>query len=561
MNDIRENKPFNNYNVSADKPNVPVSDSILTGFFANSMNGGHNKPILFKQVMAGEFHKEYRLQGNFKLLTPKTPTYQNLTLTFRTFFVPNVRVWENAEKYTSQKGGSSEIKISEIPNLGGKEITILDNVDDDARTPLQNTTAWRDSYISTYIPRLGRYGYKQSQNSQMPFYILPKVSVLPLRGYKAIFNEFLRNKEYDAELQEYKTDTVTTAEWKSYLPDNDGQIAPCYSRARRNNSYYSDYRTELQGFETAYPPTEMSADVALLNWAQWESKIAEARLQPEMANLTDAQVIAKLRGSKLLTEGKVQLISEKTITLNYAAVTQNANNAANNITTEFQTMGTQGAYSYTNVDLPLYAGMHFNEEGYIHVIATISADTVFEGGFDRLELNVTPLDQYRPELLEDKKDVLYEIECGTQTVFTTSDFDKVLGFKRKYSEYFKLPNIIAGDMTSNDYYEIDINQDIRFYSDEVVITQKTFQFFETDMRSFSDYQTVVRKNPWQDYTDLLINKNQAVKNNVEYNQDAPLPYVRIDGQNQCFFMGKVICIAQLPVDESIKNNYTTWGEH
>ena len=35
------------------------------------------------------------------------------------------------------------------------------------------------------------------------------MSILPIRGRVAIYNDFLRNKEYDEERQEYKGDTVT----------------------------------------------------------------------------------------------------------------------------------------------------------------------------------------------------------------------------------------------------------------------------------------------------------------------------------------------------------------
>lgn len=562
-NDIRENKPWTKSQIEQQKPNVPVSDSILTGYFANSMNGGHNKAIYFKQVMAGERHKEFRLQGNFKLLTPKTPTYQNLNITFRTYFVPNSRVWTNAEKYTAQKGGSSEIKITEIPNLGGKIIPwIIDN-DETEGTGLQNTTLWRDSYISTYIPRIGQFAKAQPGDPQQIFSELPKVSVLPLRGRKAIYNDFERNKEYDSPIFEYKGDEVSNQEWASYTPTIDQYYNECLMRAKRNDSYYTNYRTELQGFEDAYPPTEMSSDVALLNWAQWEMKIAETRSQAEDAQLNDWDVIAKIRGSKKLSEGKVQLIGERTVTLNYSAVTQNTNNNADDVSLEFKTIGTQGAYSYTQIDVPLYAGFEFVEEGYIHVIATISADSVFESGFDRLELNVTPLEQYRPDMLEDKKDVLYECETGTQGFTTANDYSKVIGFKRKYSEYFKLPNVIGGDLTSKDYLETQFYQNAYLIPDERVITQKTFQFFETDRNNFwdEDMGQIYETQPWKDYTDLLINKNQAVKNFVELYRDGQEPTVRVTGQNQCFFVGKCLCIAQLPIDESIKSNYTTWGEH
>lgn len=558
--DIRENKPWTKNQISNAKNNIPKSDTILSGYIAGSMNGGHNKVIAWKQVMAGERHKEYRLNASFKMITPKTPSYQNLYITFRTYFVPNIRVWTNAEKYTAQKGGASEIKIKEIPNLGGKTLPIIEG--DDVNLGLQNTTAWRDAYISSYIPRIGNFNTVTDPDTF--FGELPSVSVLPLRGRKAIYNDFERNKEYDTPLIEYKGDTVSDAEWQSYLPYNTDNVKSTFMRAKRNNSYYSDYRTELQGFEEVWFTDDLgntNDDAALLNWASWEMKIAEARSQAENAQANDWDIIAKIRGSKKLSEGKVQLLSTRTVALNYAAVTQNTNNNAPNITAEFRTIGTQGAYSYTNINLPLYAGMEFVEEGYIHVIATISADSVFESGFDRLELNVTPLDQYRPDMLEDKKDVLYECETGTMAFTSAQDYSRVIGFKRKYSEYFKLPNIISGDMLSDNYYEVSYREDTTTNIAEETDTQKTYQFFEKDRNVYFDSSTmqILYKNGWQDYTDLLINKNQAWKQTIETKPTED--FVRVVGQNQVFFLGKCVCVAELPIDDSIKNNYTTWGEH
>ena len=568
MKDIRENHPWTTDQVRNTKPNVAKTETILSGYIGNSMNGGHNKTIAWKQVMAGEKIKEYRLNASIKMLTPKTPSYQNLYMTIRTYFVPNSRVWTNAEKYTAQKGGSAEIKIKEIPNMGGKIIPTIQTDDQSQKILVCHTTAWRDCFASSYIPRIHLFGY-YDQGEQING-TLPKASILPLRGRIAIYNDFERNKEFDEEKQEYKGDTVSDAEWKSYIPQifepsSPGNYAGNYDyftmRAKANNSYYTDFRTELQGFEEAYPPSEMSADTALMNWAQWEMKIAEARSQAENAQANDWDIIAKIRGSKKLTEGKVQLIGRKTFNLNYSAVTQNSNSANMEVNVESRALGTQGAYSYTHVDIPLFAGFEFNEEGYIHIIATVEADNVFESGFDRLELNVTPLDQYRPDMLEDKKDVLYEIETGMQRAYNEVDFEKIIGFKRKYSEYFKLPNIIGGDMTNNNYYQAMHMDDMLIFEPIIVETQKTFQFFETDRNYYidTDEEVYLTKKPWKSYADLLINRNQAVKNKVivaPYGND-----INIDGQNQVFLIGKCNCIADLPIDSSIKDNYTTWGEH
>lgn len=560
--DINTNTPYTVNQVANTKPNVPKSDNLLVGFVAGSMNGGMNHTITYKKVMAGERHKEYKQQLKISTLTPLTPTYQNLTCTLRAYYVPNTRVWENAEKYTAQKGGSAENKITEIPNIGGKELwkAMLD--DDSGYVMSTQTTAWRDSFISSYIPRIGEF---ETDGIQI---IMPPISALPLRGRIAIYNDFERNKEYEPAAMEFNGDTVTDFEWQTYNPLDLRYKYINQMRAKRGNSYYSDYRTDIQGFEESYPPADMSSDKALITWASWEHKIAEARSQAENAQRNDWDIIAEIRGSAIATQGKVQLIGKRTFNLNYAAVTQNAyNNGTEDIT--FKVLGKQGAYSFTEVEVPLYAGMEFIEEGYVHIIATVSAETVFEKGIDRNLINVKALDEYRPDMLNEKQDVLYAMECGYGiTNHTINNFDEVIGFKRKYSEYFKLPNIIQGDMTNDNYYETFIDTNHNGYIDYdkgmEVITQKTYQFFEKDMfaleLSNGDY---VPKEIWKDYTDILLNRNQAIMNATSYYYDDENErhLVEVNGQNQIFYVGKSYCQAILPIDESIKSNYTEWGEH
>ena len=564
---INTNKPYTVNQISNEKPNTPRSDNELDGYIANSFNGGHNRTIAWKQVMAGERHKEYVMQLKIKTLTPLTPPMQNLKCTIRSYFVPNSRVWENAEKFTAQKGGTAEIKITEMPNIGGKRIPVIqDAVGDQTFTLLTNTTAWRDAFISSYIPRMGTM---EATGDTVDFdFALPKINVLPLRGRIAIYNDFERNKEYEAELVEYKTDNVSNAEWESYLPygTSTRKTAICNMRAKRENSYYTNYRTDIQGFEEAYPPTGMESDKSLITWAQWEHKIAEARSQAENAQRNDWDIIAELRGSQLLSEGKVQLIGEKVFNLNYASVTQNAYNNSEEVQNEkFKVLGQQGAYSYTEVTMPVYAGIEFKEEGYVHIIATVTAESVFESGIDRLELNVNALDQYRPDLLEQKHDVLYEIETGTNNI-VNMQVDKVVGFKRKFSEYFKLPNIIAGDMTNKNYYLTYQRQGETTEFDTTEIeTQKTYQFFEDDRNySVTPQGVLFAKKPWKDYTDLLINKNQAIMNEVFFGAnfiEQEGEYIEIKGEHQIYLVGKCILRADMPIDESIKSNFTVWGEH
>lgn len=116
-------------------------------------------------------------------------------------------------------------------------------------------------------------------------------------------------------------------------------------------------------------------------------------------------------------------------------------------------------------------------------------------------------------------------------------------------------------MTTENYYEAGeyIVNEYETTDNNGTETQKTFQYFEKDDRFTTANH---KKNIWQDYTDLLINKNQAIQNEIqtyhsaEYNQDI----LRIKGQNQIFFVGTHSALTSQPIDEKIKENFTEWGE-
>lgn len=555
------------------KPNVPNIDTVLSGHIGGSLNGGMNKTISFKKVMAGERHKEMTIEINMQMLTPLTPAYQKLRGEIKTYFVPNSRIWENAEAYTAQKGGATVSKIAEIPNLGGKVLPYISRATDE-QIMIQDTTAWRDTMISSYLPRIGLHALTDTPTST--YDTLPKVSVLPLRGRRAIYNDYERNKEYDEEQLEYKNDTVSDEEWASYLPTSRTNFVANQMRARRNNSYYMNYRTELQGFSEDYPQTDFDGEALtdankLLTWASWENLFASARSQAENAQLNDWDIIAKIRGSKKLTEGKVQLIGVKQFDINYNAITQNAYNNNENIEEEFRVMGKQGAYSYTYLKMPIYAGFEAVEEGYIHCILHVYADTVYESAFDRMELNVTPFDEYRPDLEGQKDDVIYDLEFGTnvsRTLGLTYNAGRIQGFKRKFTEYFKLPNCINGDMSSQPYYQTDIDASGATSGatngrGSILRTNDTYQFFIAGGENYYIEGENYPLNIWQDYTDLLINKNLAIKQPISASKTifGKEGKYAVMGHNQIFYVGEMSLKAQLPMNEEILNNYTKWGEH
>ncbi len=571
LRSLNEQTPAGKNSISSNKPAVFQSANYMDGYFAGSCNGGMLRPITYKKVMAGEKIYDYSVKIRISMLTPKTPAYQKLKMTLKCFFVPDSRVWANSEKFYSQKGGSTVAKVSEIPNLGGKQMPIIpvSTATDNYRF-YTDTELFRDSWVSTYIPKYQTGAAPVSATSN--YRTLPKVNVLPLRGFTAIYNDFLRNKEYDAALQEFNSDNVTNVEFSHYFLNASEQVANLqYTnlsrvllRGRRQNSYYTDYRTELLGDEVNAPSDALTNAVSL---SEWQKQVAELRSEAENAQLNDWDIISKIRGSKPLEENKVILLGEREIGLNYHSVPQDTYNLNTDVQPEFQVLGQLGAYSYTEASVNLFQFQEFKQEGFLHVVAQVSADTVFETGFERTLLNVTPFDNYRPDLVDLKNDVLYEIEKSGTRIMNDEDLTKVSGFKRKYSEYFKLPNICQGDLTNGGFYKLfpetldgtfELSVDssgnpIRYNS------KRSYQFFEIDDKEQANFK---KKNLWQDYTDFLINKNQAImQDEITYvAPDGGSSLALVQGQNQIFFLGIHSCLSDLPMDDKIKNNYTKWGE-
>lgn len=104
----------------------------------------------------------------------------------------------------------------------------------------------------------------------------------------------------------------------------------------------------------------------------------------------------------------------------------------------------------------MFQGVEFVEPGRVHLIAWVWAESVFEKAIDRRWLNVNALDEYRPDLVEQKEDVIYECEYGAMKngyEYTQEYYKKIRGFKRRFNEYFKLPNTLAGDIMTDDYFK------------------------------------------------------------------------------------------------------------
>lgn len=253
--------------------------------------------------MAGQRIKQAWWEGSIKLLTPKTVAYQNLICTARSYFVPCERTYKNYDKFQAFKGGSSDEKITELPNLRGKTIPTIKTdtgtfeEQGNSITTLDNTVFWRDTMISSYLPRTSEdeiYNYEEEEFQPTP---VAPMSVLALRGRIAIFNDMERNKMYEEPIEEFTdSDIVSDREWESYLPTSEEKYAKLRMRARVPASYFSNYRTEIQGIESL--PPESNPENRLIEYTNWENLTDFARKTVNDSEKNDWDILAELRGSK-----------------------------------------------------------------------------------------------------------------------------------------------------------------------------------------------------------------------------------------------------------------------
>lgn len=393
----------------------------------------------------------------------------------------------------------------------------------------------------------------------------------------AIYNDFLRYKELVPEKTEYvNDDTVSQAEWDSYFPTDTEKLNYLKWRALLPDSYYTNFRVELQGMSTPEPSMSNTSQ-NLLYWIQYENLTDYVRQQSLDSMKNDWEIVAELRGTRPALQKQVQIIGRKTVPLNYSAVTQNTYNSTPNIDPNYKALGQQGAYSYTEVKIPTIEYFESIEDGVIITIANVFADTCFTSAFDRQSLNVNAMDRYRPDLASQKTDILYAIENGTNFRTTSEENLRLpgggassIGFKRKFSELFCLPNVVFGDMVQNPYYKIekeiivDLDTDYWVSEELTTISNNTFTFFENSRFNYYEDKTgfAFNKKPYLDYSDLMLDKNMAVKEEkiAITIGDTEVDFL-INGDDQIYYVGKMISITDIPVDESIKNDFTKWGEH
>ena len=539
----------------------------LHGITATTFNAAMLQTVAFKRVMAGTEIENLNIKGEIRMLTPVVPISSPITATFRAFKVPNSRIWNEAEAYSAQKKNAP----TEEPF-----ITAFDLINSTTTTTINPTDSreYRESIAGMYYPRIAT-GETNFTAPQIELMQEIKMSALPLRGYKAITNDFTIIKDFETKAQEYNSTVVNETEKLGYIPQYQYLIQPTQTtlagrgiknmaskcRGSKRENYYTNYRSELNnttniGANAGFTDPYNENNQTLQYHTEWQKIIAEKREIAENANKNDWEIVAEIRGARKVEDGKIQILGTKEIGINFTQVSQTAYNDSEITDENFQSLGTTGAYSYTQYDIDIVNYEEIKEDSFIHVLVQISVDTAYAGGINRELLNVSAQDMYRPEFKELKDDTMKSIELNTST---QSLARKNEGFKRRYNEMFTMPSHISGDFISTGVTDSNTKNPIASEAHWIGAYEKAWIKDKTGIE--------IEMLKFKDYSDEVINRSMALKMDLYAFDNAYVtsPWQKnlsyyIEGKNQFKLIAETTMKANLPIPEEIRSNRKYQGE-
>lgn len=399
--------------------NKKTTITLESGKNATTMQGGLEVPIMFKEVLAGEYIKEWNIQNITRLLTPLVPTMDRLYLTIKAFFVPHTRVWEDAEKILAGKGD-------------------YDMLDDTLVTLLPHTSVNENMTKNFYFKNTLAHRYGIPYNSSATY-----INLLLPRGYRAIENDFLRIKEYEPKKTEWNSNNavvqeqnalniVTTADEIPSESYDKYMLAP----AKARDGYLTNLKKNMSTNDNSdYNYAENPEDI----WSHldWENRYKDEKQRIDNAEKNDWDIIAEMGGTSPVYADRVQLLGVLDYELNYQQITQSSPEI-----NDSSPLGTTGSFSYTNANGRLFSHKEFKQPGFIHILANINIDQKLENGIPKELLKRNVNDLYRPGLA--KKELQHldrkEINSASSAGF--------VAYQPAWAEYKRLPSFATGEMQS-----------------------------------------------------------------------------------------------------------------
>ena len=384
---------------------------------------GIEYPIMYKDVLAGEYIRSWELENLTRILTPLVPTLDKLFLTLKAFFVPLTRVWGNAEKALAGKGeagvGNTTIG-SQLTNLP----TVLLNPD----------TTRNPHFKFSVLQALG-----------IPYLIGTDttIDITKLRMYRAIINDHLRNKEYEVAHPEFNQDTPTNIEFNqinrpanvpnAFLPGDPDRYSLYPSQTRKN--YLTNIKRHMTSEQVA-----MQGGVVQPTHLDWQSQYQDLKQRQLNATKNDWDIIAEMGGTRPVTADRTEFLGSIDYEINYQQIGQtSATQQSPN-----SPLGTTGSFSYTRIEGELFSHKHFQQHGTVIVLASINIEKVYEDGIPKELLKTKVNDIYRPGLGKKEVQLLLAKE-----ITGTEANGRSVAYQPAWAEYKRMPNLVtAGARTT-----------------------------------------------------------------------------------------------------------------
>lgn len=537
-----------NIDNASKKPKVDRARATLTGYLATGTHGAHLVPMGYLEYLAGAYIDQICFKLMIKLQPLNHVIFDKLKLKVFAVFVPNRRVYKDADKFAAQR--SEPLRQSSSQTLpfmtpSGQTMPLLSiggrNINSQA------STVWRDTVFYHY------YGTPTIQNSPMT-----RFNVLPLRGYIAAYNDIFRDRRVQPEIREFDDATATVEERRQYWGfrndtstanitiDHQNDLGNTFiRRMSAEKNYWNSWRPDVLSNNDPVNNTSLQTHVVT------QQMIDEFRQQAENINKSDAEVIAEIRGTKIARENECFIIGRKTIDIDMAVQPATAEAGTG------LALGADGAISYTFADFELGMGKGFShpKDGYIHYFYTLTMpeESMFIGG-SNIEANKVNWDDfYRPGTKEIKDVPLLMREIHID------NGDAIAGWRRKGSEYFRHPNFVRGEFNFDGFLPNQSEQGRRNWAG---FTTLTFGGTEARLPAVTDW---IGLRSRLEAPDLL-------QNGLDYTDQSLRRILQVNGGNAqaaqflrraahtLYLNGTVKVGITQPIDKAIANEFITWGE-
>lgn len=383
--------------------------TLESGKNTTTLNPGYMIPIMFKEVLAGEYIKDWHIDNLTRLIAPLVPTLDRSYINIQAYFVPHTRIWKDAEKALA----GTDNTITTLPYVGIS--------DDYFKYSTFNRTV------------ISRYGipFKAGATS---------FNVLLLRGYRAITNDFIINKDYGIRKTEWNETSVTLAEQKAIQCYKISSLEPIdtnesnhylLEKAQTRKGYLTNIKKQIAASMSALDDT-----ATIYDHLDWQTKFQDMKQRADNANKNDWDIIAEMGGTQPVKTDRVEFLGQVDYELNFQQITQTAPEIDNS-----SPLGTTGSFSFTKAQGTLFSHKKFLQHGFIHILISVGIDNYTENGTPKELLKTNVNDIYRPGLAKKEVQLLMKQEIYNNPLSSGS-----AAYQPAWAEYKRLPSFVSGQM-------------------------------------------------------------------------------------------------------------------